>query len=70
MPKRLDLTPEQVIEKFEKRREQIRLFNKKYYEARQGTPEWKAKCKAYYETSKKKKAAIKALKLPQAVPQQ
>ena len=49
------LTPEQMLVSFEKRREQIKKYNKKYFDARKGTPEWKEKCKEYYENRKNKK---------------
>ena len=57
------LTPEQVLERYEKRRKQIQEYNKKYYDERRGTQAWKDKCKEYYQNSKKKKLEKKSKEL-------
>jgi DNA repair ATPase RecN len=56
------LTGTQVLESYEKRREQIKKYNQKYYDARKGTPEWKEKCKEYYQTRKNKKKGLNKTK--------
>lgn len=56
------LNPEQMLESFEKRREQIKKYNKKYFDAKKGTPEWKEKCKEYYQNRKNKKNKVNDVK--------